>query len=129
IWITMQRPAPRPPPPPPPPKPPEPPPAAANASGASAIARTSTSTAIRIRARGFIRSRRRAPCRSSSVRHLSRHRSDPRRVLSHVLVGVVARAHQRSGGHVLEAQLVRSPLELLELVRVPVADDRQVVLR
>src|SRR5215212_12080056 len=45
------------------------------------------------------------------------------------LLGVVARAHQRPRRDRLEAQRVGLALELGELVRVPVADDRQVVLR
>ena len=48
--------------------------------------------------------------------------------LAHVLVGVIAASHERAGGDVLEPELVRGPLELRELVGVPVADDRQVVL-
>src|SRR3954449_6004272 len=53
---------------------------------------------------------------------------DTRPLLGHVLVGVVARAHERPGGDVVEAQLVRRGLQRLELVRVPVAHDRQVAL-
>src|SRR4051812_13025441 len=45
-----------------------------------------------------------------------------------MLVGVVARADERPGGDVLEAEVVGGPLERLELVGVPVAHDRQVAL-
>src|SRR5829696_1830636 len=45
------------------------------------------------------------------------------------LLGVVARAHERAGGDRLEAHRVRLALQVGELVRVPVAHDRQVVLR
>jgi hypothetical protein len=45
-----------------------------------------------------------------------------------VLIGVVARAHQRPSGDVLETEPVGRPLELGEFVGVPVADDRQVPL-
>src|SRR5690349_8388632 len=55
-------------------------------------------------------------------------RADARPVLLDVLVGVVAGAHQRARGDVLEAELVGRDLERLELVRVPVAHDRQVAL-
>ena len=48
--------------------------------------------------------------------------------LRHVLVGVVGGAHERAGGDVLEAERVRRALERRELVRMPVADDRQVLL-
>src|SRR5829696_3286774 len=48
-------------------------------------------------------------------------RPDARPVLWHVLVGVVARAHERPGGDVVEAERVGRVLERLELVRVPVA--------
>src|ERR1700761_1151023 len=48
--------------------------------------------------------------------------------LGQVLVGVVARPHQRAGGDGLEAEVVGGLLEGRELVGVPVADDRQVVL-
>src|SRR5215207_3803846 len=51
------------------------------------------------------------------------------RVLGHVLVGVVGAAHQWPGGDVVEAERVGGLLERLELVRVPVAHDRQVALR
>src|SRR3954466_12582756 len=54
--------------------------------------------------------------------------SDTRPLLGHVLVGVVARAHERTGGDVVEAQVVGRGLERLELVGVPVAHDRQVAL-
>ena len=46
-----------------------------------------------------------------------------------VLLGVIARAHQWAGGDVLEAEPVGRSLECRELVRVPVAHDRQVALR
>src|SRR3954453_22278196 len=49
-------------------------------------------------------------------------------LLRHVLVGVVARAHERAGGDVVEAQVVGGALERGELVGVPVAHDRQVAL-
>src|SRR4051812_19696244 len=52
-----------------------------------------------------------------------------RLALRHVLVGVVARAHERAGRDVLEAERIRGALEGGELVRVPVAHDRQVLLR
>src|SRR5690242_16591760 len=55
-------------------------------------------------------------------------RADARPVLLDVLVGVVAGADQRAGRDVLEAELVGRGLERLELVRVPVAHDRQVAL-
>src|SRR4051812_13191788 len=42
-----------------------------------------------------------------------------------VLVGVVARAHERPGGDVLEAQRVGRLLQRRELVGMPVAHDRQ----
>src|SRR5829696_6244542 len=45
------------------------------------------------------------------------------------LLRVVARADERSGGHRLEAHGVGLALQLGELVRVPVADHRQVVAR
>src|SRR4051812_26860720 len=48
--------------------------------------------------------------------------------LRDVLVGVIAGAHERAGRHVLEAELVGRALERGELVRVPVAHDRQVAL-
>src|SRR5215213_8510856 len=44
------------------------------------------------------------------------------------LLGVIARAHERSRGDGLEAQGVGLALQLGELVRVPVARDRKVVL-
>src|SRR2546421_933955 len=50
------------------------------------------------------------------------------RVLRDMLVGVVGAAHQRAGRDVVEPERVRRLLERLELVRVPVADDRQVAL-
>src|SRR5579875_1173474 len=46
----------------------------------------------------------------------------PRLVLAHVLIGVVAAAHQWSGGHMLKAELIRRPLQRLEFIRMPVAD-------
>src|SRR3954454_11042703 len=49
-------------------------------------------------------------------------------VLGHMLVGVVAGAHQRPGRDVVEAEVVGGALERLELVGVPVAHDRQVAL-
>src|SRR5215207_7741633 len=55
-------------------------------------------------------------------------RAGARELLRDVLVGVVARAHERARGDVVEAELVRSSLERLELVRVPIAHDRQVAL-
>src|SRR3954469_2177535 len=51
-----------------------------------------------------------------------------RLALGHVLVGVVARPHERAGGDVLEAERVRGALQGGELVRVPVAHDREVLL-
>src|SRR5436853_4639900 len=48
--------------------------------------------------------------------------------LGQVLVGVVAGADQGAGGDGLEAEVVGGLLEGFELVRVPVADYRQVVL-
>src|SRR5581483_10636500 len=57
-----------------------------------------------------------------------RYGSSPRALDGHMLVGVVAGAHERSSRHVLEAELVSGLLELLELVRMPVAHDRQVIL-
>src|SRR3954463_6379284 len=77
------------------------------------------------RARGDRPSRGRRRDRRSGRR---RERPGPRLALRHVLVGVVARAHERTGGHVLQAEAVRGALEGRELVRVPVADDRQVLL-
>src|SRR6478609_8340774 len=56
-------------------------------------------------------------------------RADAGRVLGDVLVGVVRAAHERPRGDVVEAHGVRRVLERLELVRVPVADNRQVALR
>src|ERR1700754_3621296 len=55
-------------------------------------------------------------------------RTDSWTVLLDVLVGVVAGAHQRARGNVLEAEIVGSGLERGELLRMPVADDRQVAL-
>src|SRR6266487_686097 len=52
-------------------------------------------------------------------------RPDTRPVLLDVRVGVVARAHERAGGDVLETQLVGRSFEGGELVGVPVADDRE----
>src|SRR4051794_3791297 len=49
-------------------------------------------------------------------------------VLLDVRVGVVARAHERACGDVVEAQRVRGLLEGLELVGMPVAHDGQVLL-
>jgi hypothetical protein len=48
--------------------------------------------------------------------------------LRQVLIGVVAGADQGPGGHRLEAELIGGLLQCLELLRVPVAGDRQVVL-
>ena len=48
--------------------------------------------------------------------------------LGEVLVGVVAGADQGAGGDGLEAEVVGGSLEGGELVGVPVADDREVVL-
>src|SRR3712207_8761684 len=45
------------------------------------------------------------------------------------LLGVVARAHQRPSRHRVEPHRVGLALEVGELLRVPVADDRQVVPR
>src|SRR5215216_5602169 len=56
-------------------------------------------------------------------------RPDARRVLGHVLVGVVGAAHERPRGDVVEPERVRGLLERLELVGVPVANDGQVALR
>ena len=47
-----------------------------------------------------------------------------RLALGDVLVGVVAGAYERTRGNVLESELVRGIFELLELVGVPVTDDR-----
>src|SRR4051812_20181474 len=55
--------------------------------------------------------------------------SDARPLLRHVLVGVVAGAHEGPGGDVVEAKVVGRPLERGELVGVPVAHDGQVALR
>src|SRR5215217_8097776 len=55
-------------------------------------------------------------------------RPDAGRILRHVLVGVVGAAYERPGRDVVEAQRVGGLLERLELVRVPVAHDRQVAL-
>src|SRR3954447_18177549 len=52
-----------------------------------------------------------------------------RLALRSMLVGVVARAHERPGGDVIEPQRVRRALERGELVGVPVAHDGQVLLR
>src|SRR3954470_9636991 len=49
--------------------------------------------------------------------------------LGHVLVGVVARPHERPGGDVIEAERVGGVLERLELVGMPEAHDGQVALR
>src|SRR3954447_25218386 len=46
--------------------------------------------------------------------------------LRDVLVGVIAGAHERPRGHVLEAELVAGALERGELGRGPVADDGEV---
>src|SRR3954454_9551160 len=54
--------------------------------------------------------------------------SDTRPLLRDVLVGGVARAHERPGGDVVEAQLVGGGLQRLELVGMPIAHDRQVAL-
>src|ERR1039457_4826235 len=48
--------------------------------------------------------------------------------LRHVLVGVIGGAHERSGRDVVEAERVGGLFERHELVRVPVAHDRQVAL-
>src|SRR5205823_6775778 len=48
--------------------------------------------------------------------------------LRDVLVGVVARAHEGPRRDVVEPEPVGGMLERLELVRVPVADDRKVAL-
>src|SRR5256885_5985473 len=63
------------------------------------------------------------------ARSASRQGPDARALLRHVLVGVVARPHERAGGDILEAEVERGPLERGELVRVPVAHHRQVALR
>src|SRR6202043_471023 len=55
----------------------------------------------------------------------ARERRAPQR---HVLVGVVGRTHERARGDVLEAHLVRRALELGELLRVPVTNDRKMLL-
>src|SRR5439155_15190624 len=55
-------------------------------------------------------------------------RADAGRVLRDVLVCVVGAAHERAGGDVVEAERVRGILERLELVGMPVADDREVAL-
>src|SRR3954468_11744834 len=55
-------------------------------------------------------------------------RPDAGRVLGDVLVGVVGAAHERPRGDVVEAERVGGVFERLELVRMPVADHRQVAL-
>src|SRR4051812_39253438 len=55
-------------------------------------------------------------------------RADSRTVLLYVLVSVVAGAHERSRGDVLEAQVVCRTLERGELLGRPVAHDREVAL-
>src|SRR3954453_12186346 len=55
--------------------------------------------------------------------------SDAGLALRDVLVGVVARPHERPGGDVLEPEPVGRALERGELVGVPVAHDRKVLLR
>ena len=57
-----------------------------------------------------------------------RDRPDARALLLDVLVGVVGGAHERPGGDVLEAERVGGVLERGELLRLPVAHDRQVAL-
>ena len=52
----------------------------------------------------------------------------PGPVLLDVLVRVVARAHERAGRDVLEAEPYGGLLERRELLGLPVADDRQVAL-
>src|SRR3954447_1787092 len=49
-------------------------------------------------------------------------------VLLDVLVGVIRRTHERARGDVLEAEVIRRPLQRGELLRRPVADHRQVAL-
>jgi hypothetical protein len=68
----------------------------------------------------------RCPARCSAGRGGQRPDAGP--VLLDVRVGVVAGAHEWAGGDVVEAELVGGLLEGLELVRVPVADDREVAL-
>src|SRR4051794_22795403 len=57
-----------------------------------------------------------------------RDRAGARKRLGHVLVRVVARAHERAGRDVLEAERVRRALQRQELLGVPVADDGEVAL-
>src|SRR5690348_13156894 len=54
--------------------------------------------------------------------------SDAGPVLLHVLVRVIGRAHQRTGGDVLEAEVMSGRLQRRELLRLPVAHDRQMAL-
>src|SRR5207244_13099413 len=49
--------------------------------------------------------------------------------LARAFVGVVGAANERACGDRLEAELAGGALELAELVRVPIAHDRQVTLR
>src|SRR3954471_1506220 len=73
--------------------------------------------------------RRLPSCLSSwPLSHCGSDGTDARSVLLHMLVRVVTGADERAGGDVLEPELVRRRLERLELVGVPVADDRQVAL-
>src|SRR5689334_13696320 len=54
--------------------------------------------------------------------------TDARPALFHVFIRVIRRAHERAGRDVLEAEIVGGRLQRLELVRMPVAHDRQVAL-
>src|SRR5947209_3504825 len=55
------------------------------------------------------------------------HRPGPGALLLHVLIRVIRAADQGTGRDVGEAELIRRALERLELVRMPVADDRKVL--
>src|SRR5262249_49813828 len=63
-----------------------------------------------------------------SARARGGQRAVARPGLRDVLVRVIARAHERTRGDALEAQLVGRALERGELVGMPVADDREVAL-
>ena len=107
------------------PPPPPPPPATATAAAtaeaggaaagggerarreaSSATSAASTSAISSVRRRGLI-------ARDPSAGCGRPQRPDSGLGLGDVLVGVVARAHQRTGRHVLEAELVRGLLERL----------------
>ena len=102
-------PPPKPPPPPPPLKPAEPPPAAASAP-ARATSSDQRHQHQRDQQCSAARSHR-LPTRSAGCGRPER--PDSGLGLGDVLVGVVARAHQRAGRHVLEAELVGGLLERL----------------